>query len=191
MHGGEAGSKQNFRAFKGPGMALGKHSGEEGSTAAQGVSEAACTEVWAPSSGASMGNTLFRKLPERVIKNGSVVNVREDIRKMVSGSSQSDAGGVQVECVVEDVAMQEQDGDSDERKATLRVKMPSGDRVLELKLSYGSTILEMRMCIEKHLKTGIRYKVRSSFPAKEYTDDSATLEEAGLTPNALLFLTES
>lgn len=183
--GGDAHGGEHFTAFKGAGQALGKDDGAN--VAVDGVTEAGRREVWAPPIGASKGETLFRRLPERVVKNGNVIDVKADIQRMLGAASQEAAGGgggVRVEKV-------ETGGEGGGvQRAELRIKCVGGERVLELLLPFTTTIADLHQHIRKHLGSVKRFKIRSSFPAKEYGDDSVTLEETGLTPNALLFLTE-
>jgi hypothetical protein len=193
---GGGGPAEQFTAFKGAGVALGK---EEGGLHAkvEGVSEAARREVWAPSVGNSKGETLFRQLPDKVVKNGNVIDVKGDIQKMLGikeGPSQG-AGAAQGQAPGGGVRVEKVEGKGGEggagELAILRIKCPGGERVLEVHLPYDAKVGDIHSSVQAHLGSGIKHKIRSSFPAREYGDDAVTLLEAGLTPNALLFLTES
>ncbi len=72
--------------------------------------------------------------------------------------------------------------------------MQGGERVLEIRLAYTATVGDLRRRIIQYIKESkidqikTSFQIRSSFPNREYNDDAQTLEAAGLTPNALLFL---
>ena len=80
----------------------------------------------------------------------------------------------------------------------MQVKSEDGRQTFILKLQYDETIFALRKYIDTHrtkltkeqgkqAPTG-KYEIRSAFPARAYSDSKETLREAGLIPNATLFL---
>ena len=65
--------------------------------------------------------------------------------------------------------------------------------VLEPSLPYDATIEALRRAILAHLSAAGqavgRFTLRTSFPARQFDRDAETLREAGLVPNASLFMT--
>lgn len=80
---------------------------------------------------------------------------------------------------------------------TLQVKSEDGGQTFILKLQYDDTIWNLRQCINEHRGKLTKeqgkaehgpYEIRSAFPARAYNAAKETLREAGLIPNATLFL---
>ena len=213
-----------FRAFAGAGQALG--GGPVGANADEGaaggrVDEGACEaaarqrEVYQPKAGRGLGETLFRRLPEKVVRaNGEVISVRNEIRNLVRGGAECSSSASNNKVVVEHVAVPDGDiaaamsapgaaseaavvggggGGGGGEQSRLRIKTPDGDRVLELSLPYDATIEALRRAILAHLSAAGqavgRFTLRTSFPARQFDRDAETLREAGLVPNASLFMT--
>ena len=210
-----------FRAFAGAGQALG--GGPVGANADEGaaggrVDEGACEaaarqrEVYQPKAGRGLGETLFRRLPEKVVRaNGEVISVRNEIRNLVRGGAECSSSASNNKVVVEHVAVPDGaaampapgagseaavvgggGGGGGGEQSRLRIKTPDGDRVLELSLPYDATIEALRRAILAHLSAAGqavgRFTLRTSFPARQFDRDSETLREAGLVPNASLFM---
>lgn len=72
--------------------------------------------------------------------------------------------------------------------ATLQVKSDSGQATILLKMRYDDTIADVRKHINSHRTAATDYELRTAFPAKSYPDESQTLREAGLVPNAVLMI---
>ena len=82
--------------------------------------------------------------------------------------------------------------------ATLQVKSEDGRQTFILKLQYDETLFALRKYIDTHRAKlakeqgmpapGAKYEIRSAFPARSYAEAKETLREAGLVPNATLFL---
>lgn len=79
-----------------------------------------------------------------------------------------------------------------------QVKSEDGQQTFILKLQYDDTIGALRKCIDAH-RWGVsgaakaaapntKYEIRSAFPARAYVEVHETLRQAGLVPNATLFL---
>ena len=79
-----------------------------------------------------------------------------------------------------------------------QVKSEDGQEKFILKLQYDDTIWSLRQCINEHRAKLAKeqgkpapaggYEIRSAFPARAYAEAKETLREAGLVPNATLYL---
>ncbi|GLC38226.1 hypothetical protein PLESTB_001085400 [Pleodorina starrii] len=154
---------------------------------------------------------FLSRLPQAVIKNGKVIEIRSDISKMLGGG-----GGGAVDAAKADVALiatpvdallsttqrnhtgpslppPSREGQPPATEVTtLQVKSIDGKQTYILKFQYDDTIGSLRACINAHHAkagvSGMSYEIRSAFPARAYTDEAETLRAAGLVPNATLFL---
>ena len=86
---------------------------------------------------------------------------------------------------------------ADEEVTTLRIKVPNsrdsrdsrgGTTSLLLKMYFSDTIGALRAHVASNLPTLTDFDLRTSYPSKIFRDDSITLVEAGLTPNAALIV---
>uniref|UniRef100_A0A8B9IRJ3 UBX domain-containing protein 11 n=1 Tax=Amazona collaria TaxID=241587 RepID=A0A8B9IRJ3_9PSIT len=72
---------------------------------------------------------------------------------------------------------------------TLRIKSESGEQMYMVKMLFTETIGDLRQHLT-HARGGDSdsYEIISTFPQRVYTDNSQSLQECGLTPNACLLL---
>jgi hypothetical protein len=80
----------------------------------------------------------------------------------------------------------------------LQVKSENGQQTFILKMQFDDTIYALRKCIDAHRiklakdqnkpAPSSQYEIRGAFPARAYSEAKETLREAGLVPNATLFL---
>lgn len=166
--------------------------------------------------GEPVGREQFlSRLPQAVIKNGKVIDIRADIGKMLGGGAVGAGGGgakaevslvptpvdallstIQRNHVGPSLPPPSREGQVNvaQEVTTLQVKSFDGKQTYIVKLKYDDNIGELRKCINQHLKGsggGQKpgpYEIRSAFPARAYTDEVETLRQAGLIPNATLFL---
>ncbi len=187
-------------------------------------------------------DALLARLPQTIIKDGRIVDVRSSVSNFVSGTAQqalqgnagmqrhvlcradsaksrppaglmcSSSGSLDV--VAAPAAHQlaastscSSDGTTcaEAQMTTLQIKCEDGRDTYVLKLKYTDTIATVRRCIDAHrggvvggsLGTGGGaagsssipcYEIRSRMPATTYSDESQSLQQAGLVPNATLFL---
>ncbi|RDD38344.1 UBX domain-containing protein 11 [Trichoplax sp. H2] len=138
---------------------------------------------------------FLSKLPESVIRDGKIVNIRSDIKENIQTSDSTKSKVVIVETKqVKDMKVKH--ADESERPATphdittLRIKNEDNSQVYIVKLKFNDTIQDLYKYISNQRSSSEPpFEIRSSFPKKLYTDMDATLYESGLTPNATLFLT--
>ncbi|XP_033741236.1 UBX domain-containing protein 11-like isoform X2 [Pecten maximus] len=138
---------------------------------------------------------FLSKLPKNVIRDGKVIDIRESVNDTLKGGK---ATGPPVTVVDTDVVkdmrkrleMEESRRPSTPRDiSTLRVKSDSGNQTYILKMKFWETIADLRKYIDIHRPMGLPdYQIVSTYPTKVYDNSSATLESAGLTPNAVLHL---
>lgn len=135
-------------------------------------------------------------LPASVVRGGVLVPVRSDVASLLGAAGESacaTAAGTTVVAVTETLSQlaAESGGAARPRTprdvASLHVRF-AGHATLLLKLRYGDTLADVCRFVASHLG-GLarqRFEVRSNFPARVFTDDSQTLADAGLVPNATL-----
>ncbi|CAE7469341.1 Ubxn11 [Symbiodinium natans] len=130
------------------------------------------------------------KLPERVLRNGHVCEVRSAIaRRLGVGSSVRSSSAP----TSPEVSLLQADRPSSAPAARLQVKLEGGQKVL-LKMEFGDTVGDLWQALadwrSKNRVARARpgCVLRTAFPPKAYTDRSETLEAAGLTPSATLFV---
>mmetsp|Transcript_8124 Transcript_8124/g.20997 ORF Transcript_8124/g.20997 Transcript_8124/m.20997 type:complete len:623 (-) Transcript_8124:122-1990(-) len=158
------------------------------------------------------------KLPQAVIRNGKIIDVRSDIAAML-GAEKHEVEMAFVKTPVDELltTMQRKHagpslppqaasastsaaghagseaGPAQAQITTLQVKREDGGQVYIVKLRYTSTIADLRRALDAHRAqtpefASIQYQIRSAFPARMYDNPQQTLEDAELVPNAALFL---
>jgi hypothetical protein len=150
----------------------------------------------------SPGDRFLAKLPEHVVKEGQVVNIRGAVAKRLSG-----VGGPGLSCrngdVVtsagykgNEVCVLDSNRELSAPSAKLQVKFEGGQRLL-LQMEPHATIGLLWEVLERWRAEhglvrmsakGRTYSLRTAFPPKEYTELEMTLEDAGLMPTATLFV---
>ncbi|KXZ46755.1 hypothetical protein GPECTOR_41g720 [Gonium pectorale] len=159
---------------------------------------------------------FLSRLPQAVIKNGKVIEVRGDIARMLGGPGSASRGGdgeggakaevalvstpvdallstLQRNHVGPSLPPPSREGQPPATEVTtLQVKSVDGKQTYIMKMKYDDTVAALRACINAHHAksghSGLTYEIRSAFPARAYTDEGETLRQAGLVPNATLFL---
>lgn len=175
-----------------------------------------------PSSAPISRDQFLNKLPQAVIRNGKVIEIRGEVGRMMGGDAQrpaASASSAQDVCIISTPADEllstvqrnhvgpvlppsSRDGShgsvsSSVEITTLQVKSEDGRHTYILKLCYDDTIAALRKCLDAYRARlpeasrphpGARYEIRSAFPARAFIDPQETLRQAGLVPNATLFL---
>ncbi|XP_021354051.1 UBX domain-containing protein 11-like isoform X3 [Mizuhopecten yessoensis] len=138
---------------------------------------------------------FLSKLPKNVIKDGKVIDIRGSVNNTLKGGKPMGPPVTVVDTdVVKDMRkrleMEESRRPSTPRDiSTLRVKSDSGNQTYILKMKFWETIGDLRKYIDIHRPLGLPdYQIVSTYPTKVYDNNSASLESAGLTPNAVLHL---
>lgn len=142
--------------------------------------------------------SFLKKLPKNVVSNGKVIDVRGSVGNMLASSSNQNpnkngnTGSSQVR-LVETPSLQllrNADGRPQTPRdiTTLRIKMDDGFPSLLMKMRFGDTIGTALMLIAKERKSEGPFELRSAFPVRGYSEKNETLQDAGLIPNASLFI---
>ena len=153
--------------------------------------------------------SFLKKISKTVIQNGKIVQMRSDIGKDVFCECDEDVGVektrihslytqkldlAQLSSSEEDCCDDGFPQDSAGPQSVLQIKNEDGMKTYVLKLPYWATLKDVRRAVDKHREgemgsgVGSGYDLRSAFPPKTYSDMEETIEEAGLVPNATLFL---
>jgi hypothetical protein len=148
----------------------------------------------------SAGDRFVAKLPERVIRGGQVCNVRAAVAKQIGVPPATSACGSSSDAPSrgksDEVCLLEPKRDSSTPFARLQVKLEGGQRILFCMETH-ATVGSLWEALIKWQKTnglprsgadGRPCSLRSAFPPRTYTDRALTLEAAGLTPSATLFV---
>ncbi|XP_018590073.1 UBX domain-containing protein 11 isoform X2 [Scleropages formosus] len=132
---------------------------------------------------------FLNRLPERVVKAGLVVEVRDALRSMLQGSS---AASWNSAVTVVDTPTRQA---SDNRTAlsrdvtTLRLRSEDGQNIFVLQMLPSDTIGQVRRYLDAHRgQRDTSYDIMSAFPQRRYDDDNETLAACGLTQNTTLLL---
>jgi len=159
---------------------------------------------------------FLAKLPEKVIRDGNVIDVRGDIAAYCGSKPGGGGGGGVVDldttCRREHfiagmaaAAAKTNDGSvyepsrrpavSPNEVTTLRVKGMDGRRMYALTLRASDTVGKLRAYLKRATEededdknVGLGFEIRGAYPPRAYADDDETLMEAGLVPNAALLL---
>jgi uncharacterized coiled-coil protein SlyX len=144
---------------------------------------------------------FLQSLPVSVISNGSVIDIRSDIAKLLNnGNNNVKLSEKQLIETPTLILLREE---SNRHSAASRPQTPRTIATLQVKLDTANTpLLLLKMRFEDSLrelhgiiavereKRGVKgeFELRSAFPAKLYASNDCTLMQVGLTPNANLFV---
>lgn len=76
---------------------------------------------------------------------------------------------------------------ADRDVTTLRIKLPGNGASLLAKMFFDDTVGDLRKHVAKHVNTQ-DFELRAAFPSRTFRDDALTLRDAGLVPNAKMFI---
>eukprot|EP00927_Polykrikos_kofoidii_P065420 TRINITY_DN61177_c0_g1_i1.p1 TRINITY_DN61177_c0_g1~~TRINITY_DN61177_c0_g1_i1.p1 ORF type:complete len:677 (+),score=108.17 TRINITY_DN61177_c0_g1_i1:88-2118(+) len=159
--------------------------------------------IHAPMDAQSAEERFVSKLPEHVVtKSGQICNVRGAVAEKL-GLRPSGASSVGSVAVVGDAAAKSEEvmlldagREASKPSTRLQVKLETGHRV-KLCMEMHATVGDVWNALEAWRKSngvvragsdGRQCTLRTAFPPREYTDTRQTLEAAGLTPSATLFI---
>ena len=157
---------------------------------------------------------LLGKLPQSVIRNGKIIEVRSGVSAAMGTTSpdkalvntavdsllsQSTRFSMGPSCRAPPSTNTAGDGLSSGGGAvevtTLQVKSEDGSETYVLRLKYEDTIGDVRLALNRHRRApagrevpAAKYEIQSGFPPRTFGDTHETLRDAGLVPNATLFL---
>uniref|UniRef100_W5M8U6 UBX domain-containing protein 11 n=1 Tax=Lepisosteus oculatus TaxID=7918 RepID=W5M8U6_LEPOC len=139
---------------------------------------------------------FLNRLPKAVIKEGKVIDIRGSIRENLEGTSSTQSRSV---VLIETPALQAMKQrlemsvanrpPTPQNISTLRVKSEDGEQTFIVKMLFSETIGQLRQYLNTHRGEDCpEYDIISAFPQRQYGDESQTLQQCGLTPNATLLL---
>ncbi|NXE73772.1 UBX11 protein, partial [Cochlearius cochlearius] len=137
---------------------------------------------------------FLNKLSKPLKHGGEAIGVRGSARAAQQGSGGvRSSKGILVETprlsALERVKTAEEAEASAPDVCTLRIKSESGEQTYVVKMLFTETIGDLRQHLA-HARGGDSgsYEIISTFPQRVYTDNSRSLQECGLIPNASLLL---
>ncbi|XP_075120544.1 UBX domain-containing protein 11 [Leptodactylus fuscus] len=127
---------------------------------------------------------FLNRLPKSVIQGGRVMDIQGPVRDILLGPK-ADESLLESSLVSSmDVGYQKP-----ANVCTLRIKSEAGDHTYKVQMLPNETIGDLRACLSQHISSDVSsYDIISRYPHHVYDDDTCTLQEAGLVPNALLLL---
>ncbi|XP_025899289.1 UBX domain-containing protein 11 [Nothoprocta perdicaria] len=139
---------------------------------------------------------FLNKLPKSLIRGGQVIDVRDSIRARLQGSDGAQGGEViQLEtpqlAALKRVKAAEEAEPPAAGVCTLRIKSESGEQTYIVKMLFTETIGDLRQHLTRARGGDSEsYEIISTFPQRVYVDNTQSLQDCGLTPNASLLLRE-
>nr|XP_045595894.1 uncharacterized protein LOC123756695 isoform X1 [Procambarus clarkii] len=159
---------------------------------------------------------FLAKVPTCVVKNGKLVNLREEVADMLMGPSRKnsltlvhtpalDEVGESQESNDQDTLVDNQGNDSDllrpppastttshhdhtHSRTTLRIKVENGTETYLIKLKASDTLSTLRSYLRSYRGDHEEFDIVKTYPYKVLDQGEATMAELGLTPNAALHL---
>ncbi|KAL4232808.1 UBX domain-containing protein 11 [Mactra antiquata] len=138
---------------------------------------------------------FLKQLPKSVVKSGKIIDIRSSIGDTLQGGTkhQSDVTLVETDTVLD--LKKRLSGEEGARPytprdiTTLRIKSLDGNHTYILKMRFNNTIGDLRNYITSQSGSDAPdFDIVSAHPNKVHSDDSVTLVDAGLTPNAVAHL---
>ncbi|XP_063167886.1 UBX domain-containing protein 11 [Candoia aspera] len=138
---------------------------------------------------------FLNKLPKSVVRDGQVIDIREDVKKTLQG-----LGGTRSHEVVlvetpslaalkKRLEGKQKKERSDPNTSTLRIKSEDGEKTYIVTMSFTETIGDLRQYLAQNRGEAVEpYEILSTFPLRVYNNDAVRLEECGLVPNTFLLL---
>ncbi|XP_048414134.1 UBX domain-containing protein 11 isoform X2 [Stegostoma tigrinum] len=138
---------------------------------------------------------FLNKLPKTIIRAGKVIDIRGDIRDILQVPPKpANENTILVETPTlaklrERLALSEENDRTLRKVSTLRIKSENGEKVYIVKMLFTETVGALRTYLDQNRgQQQIDYDIISTFPQQVYSDQSKTLKEYGLVPNAMLIL---
>ncbi|XP_075709573.1 UBX domain-containing protein 11 [Rhinoderma darwinii] len=131
---------------------------------------------------------FLSRLPKSVVQGGRVMDIQGPIRDTLLGH---EAGEKTQESLVESPLVLSMDKGSQAKAVvcTLRIKSEAGDHTYKVRMLSTETIRDLRAYLSQHRASDVSScDIIRGFPHHVYDDNTCTLQEAGLVPNALLLL---
>lgn len=138
---------------------------------------------------------LLAKLPEKVIRQGQVCDVRDDVAKKLGiGSAARNSSAPAANRCQQIVSLLKEGRQSTSPVARLQVKVEGGERII-FEMEHVQTVGDLEdavvaWCSEHNVPIAASSQIvlRTAFPPQAYCDRSKTLADVGLIPTASLFV---
>ncbi|XP_048468895.1 UBX domain-containing protein 11 [Rhincodon typus] len=138
---------------------------------------------------------FLNKLPKTIIRAGKVIDIRGDIRDILQVPPKpAHENTILIETPTlaklrERLALSEENDRTLRKVSTLRIKSENGEKVYIVKMLFTETVGALRTYLNQNrAQQQVDYDIISTFPQQVYSDQSKTLKEYGLVPNATLIL---
>ncbi|XP_067863014.1 UBX domain-containing protein 11 isoform X2 [Heptranchias perlo] len=138
---------------------------------------------------------FLNRLPKTVIRAGKVIDIRGEIKGILQVPSNPASDNVILIETPSLTTLRERLKDSEENQpplfrnmSTLRIKSENGEKTYIVKMRFSETIGDLRTYLNQSRRGQLDYDIISTFPQQVYSDQSKTLMEYELVPNALLIL---
>lgn len=136
---------------------------------------------------------FLSRLPQSVIKEGKIIDVRSGVANVIKGVSGHSDIKVLETPVLQDIKSRSSDSSRPQsgktKVTTLRIKSETGEVTYILKMKFTDTVGDVRRHIDAERSSdALPYAIKTSFPNQVYDNPSLTLQECGLVPNATLHL---
>ncbi|XP_043573446.1 UBX domain-containing protein 11 isoform X1 [Chiloscyllium plagiosum] len=138
---------------------------------------------------------FLNKLPKTIIRAGKVIDIRGDIKDILQVPSKpANENTILIETPTlaklrERLAFSEGNDRGLRNISTLRIKSEDGEKMYIVKMLFTETVGALRSYLNQNRgKQQADYDIISTFPQQVYSDQSKTLKEYGLIPNAMLIL---
>ncbi|CAF4602875.1 unnamed protein product [Rotaria sp. Silwood1] len=129
-------------------------------------------------------NQFINRLPKSVIKNGQVIDIRQDIEQHLVGKQESTS---RCESVISECKT---DIDNNKPFSTLRIRSHDGQQTYVIKMKTTCTIKDVKQIITKKKKLLFDFDLFAMGTKLFFTDENQTLEQCRLVPNATLGIRE-
>ncbi|XP_072890400.1 UBX domain-containing protein 11 isoform X2 [Hemitrygon akajei] len=138
---------------------------------------------------------FLNKLPKTVIRAGRVFDIQEEIRALLQVPPKAADERVTLietpclQALKERLEFREGTLPASRNVSTLRIRSENGEKTYIIKMFFSETIGDLRAHLDQSRgEQQSDYDIISTFPQKVYSDQSKTLMEYGLVPNAALIL---
>ncbi|CAF1373176.1 unnamed protein product [Adineta steineri] len=130
-------------------------------------------------------NQFLNRLPKTVIKNGQVIDVRQDIEQHLVGKQQESTARCESA-----ISEYKPDADNNIPFSTLRIRSHDGQQTYVIKMKITSTIKDVKQILTKKKKLLFDFDLFAMGTKLFFTDENQTLEQCNLIPNATLGIRE-
>jgi len=121
--------------------------------------------------------SLLEKLPKQVVKNGKIIQIREDVEKLITKSSSGDNSQMEIM----DPACNGVDP-----KELCTIKLRYNSKQFTIVMPKQQTIANLRALVLPHLEE-IQFRLKA-IPNTFFDDEAQTLEQGKLYPKAVLLV---